>query len=87
MHNVVTTVYNYVFILQVCNSRTSSLKYFTGSEVHQEFEKLALNERHLRDVAMLSSNYQTANLEAFHSLLLQFTPKSLVYSYKGMLAR
>ena len=45
------------------------------------------NTRLCNDIGKLSPVYQTSNVEAFHSLILQFAPKLRGYSYKGMLAR
>ncbi len=40
-----------------------------------------------KDVKRLSPVYQTYCLEAFHSLIIQFAPKSIAYSYMGMKCR
>lgn len=44
-------------------------------------------KRLLADVQKLSPHLQTSAIEAFHSLILQFAPKNVVFSYKGMLCR
>ncbi|XP_035662758.1 uncharacterized protein LOC118406641 isoform X1 [Branchiostoma floridae] len=41
----------------------------------------------LRDIKKLSNKYQTATLEAFHSLINHFAPKWASFSYWGMLSR
>ncbi|XP_067290036.1 uncharacterized protein [Pseudorasbora parva] len=41
----------------------------------------------LRDLQNLSGDYQTSSLESFHSLLIRFVPKSVAFSYLGMLCR
>lgn len=41
----------------------------------------------LTDIAKLSPHCQTSAIEAFHSLILQFAPKNVVFTYKGMLCR
>ena len=41
----------------------------------------------LRDVAKLSPQHQTSAVEGFHSLILKFAPKNLIFSYKSMLCR
>lgn len=40
-----------------------------------------------KDIGKLSAVHQTSKVEAFHSLIIQFAPKSYVYSYTGMLCR
>ncbi|XP_029946095.1 uncharacterized protein LOC115387508 isoform X2 [Salarias fasciatus] len=52
-----------------------------------KLEKLLINERTLKDVAKLSPYHQTSSLEAFHSVLLQFAPKNVVFPFLGMLCR
>uniref|UniRef100_A0ABM0MDF2 Uncharacterized protein LOC102804858 n=1 Tax=Saccoglossus kowalevskii TaxID=10224 RepID=A0ABM0MDF2_SACKO len=52
-------------------------------------EKLVdiITNTHLcNDVRKLSPLYQTYSLEGFHSLVIQFAPKMLAYSYNGMLS-
>ncbi|XP_064467850.1 uncharacterized protein LOC135378688 [Ornithodoros turicata] len=41
----------------------------------------------LKDIPQLSSQDQTYGLEAFHSVMLHFTPKTFSFHDKGMLAR
>ncbi|KAM9355035.1 uncharacterized protein KZ484_013238 [Pholidichthys leucotaenia] len=43
--------------------------------------------RVLRDVRKLSPGQQTSNVEAFHSLIIRFAPKSVHFSFLGMLTR
>ncbi|XP_049324303.1 uncharacterized protein LOC111195039 isoform X2 [Astyanax mexicanus] len=52
-----------------------------------KLEKILTNKRVLGDVERLSSRYQTSTLEAFHSVILRFTPKSVVFPFIGMLCR
>lgn len=84
---------------QVCNSCSSfpnsetgnSLVMFcffhSGSVALYKVEKLLVNKRVLGDVRKLSSDHQTSSLEAFHSVVIRFAPKSVVYPYVGMMCR
>ncbi|XP_057210766.1 uncharacterized protein LOC130566949 [Triplophysa rosa] len=59
----------------------------TGSLAIHKVEKILRNKRVLKDVEKLSHHYQTSSLEAFHSLMLRFTPKNVVFPFMGMLCR
>ncbi|RXN07569.1 hypothetical protein ROHU_032261 [Labeo rohita] len=50
-------------------------------------EKVLCNKRVLKDVEKLSHHFQTSSLEAFHSLIIRFTPKNVVFPFMGMLCR
>ncbi|KAK3705290.1 hypothetical protein QZH41_008177 [Actinostola sp. cb2023] len=52
-----------------------------------KLEDLLLNKILLKDVTKLSPVYQTSNLEAKHSLDIQFVPKHTAFSYWGMQTR
>ncbi|KAG9280836.1 hypothetical protein AMEX_G3591 [Astyanax mexicanus] len=58
-----------------------------GSKALYKLEKILTNQRVLGDVERLSSRYQTSTMEAFHSVILRFTPKSVVFPFIGMLCR
>ncbi|XP_063055957.1 uncharacterized protein LOC134449779 [Engraulis encrasicolus] len=58
-----------------------------GSKALLKMEKVLVNKRVLGDVERLSSRYQTSTLEAFHSVILRFTPKNVVFPFIGMLCR
>ncbi|KAG1714000.1 hypothetical protein GQR58_001851 [Nymphon striatum] len=45
------------------------------------------NTRLKNDVKKLSPLHQTSNVEAYHSVILQFCPKNTAYSFLGMLCR
>ena len=45
------------------------------------------NKSLCKDVKRVSPVYQTYRLEAFHSLIIHFAPKSLAFSYMGMKCR
>ncbi|TDG99287.1 hypothetical protein EPR50_G00209400 [Perca flavescens] len=46
---------------------------------------LQTNKRFIKGVEKLSPHHQTSSLEAFHSVVIRFTPKSVVYPFIGML--
>ncbi|XP_073802853.1 uncharacterized protein [Danio rerio] len=52
-----------------------------------KLEKVLANKRILKDVAKLSPHHQTSTVEAFHSVLLRFAPKNVVFPFLGMLCR
>ncbi|KAM9341225.1 uncharacterized protein ABDE67_014898 [Symphorus nematophorus] len=52
-----------------------------------KLEKLLTNKRTLKDVAKLSPHHQTSSVEAFHSVILRFAPKNVVFPFLGMLCR
>lgn len=52
-----------------------------------KLEALVNNKLLCKDIAMLSDEYQTSRVEAFHSLLIQFAPKTYVVTYTGMMCR
>ncbi|XP_073804855.1 uncharacterized protein [Danio rerio] len=58
-----------------------------GSQALFKVERVLCNKRVLKDVEKLSHHYQTSSLEAFHSLILRFTPKNVVFPFMGMLCR
>lgn len=58
-----------------------------GSLAIHKVEKVLCNKRILKDVEKLSHRFQTSSLEPFHSLILRFTPKHVVFPFMGMLCR
>lgn len=52
-----------------------------------KLDKTLMNKRVLKDVEKLSPHHQTSSLEAFHSVILRFAPKNVVFPYLGMLCR
>ncbi|XP_063073829.1 uncharacterized protein LOC134464290, partial [Engraulis encrasicolus] len=58
-----------------------------GTQAFYELEKMAMKTRLLNDIAKLSPHHQTSSLESFHSVILQFAPKSVVFPFLGMLCR
>lgn len=59
----------------------------TGTLVFEKLEMVMTSKRTLNDVAKLSPHYQTSSLESFHSVILRFAPKNVVFPYIGMLCR
>lgn len=57
------------------------------TEPYVAFHKIVMAHHILRDILRLSNGSQTYNLEAFHSMLIHITPKSLLFSYNGMIAQ
>lgn len=60
---------------------------YTGSVSIRKVEKVTCNKRVLKDFEKLSHHSQTSTLEAFHSLVIRFAPKNVVFFYIGMLCR
>ncbi|XP_026080665.1 uncharacterized protein LOC113057435 isoform X2 [Carassius auratus] len=58
-----------------------------GSLAVHKVEQILYNKRVLKDVEKLSHSFQTSSLEAFHSLILRFAPKNVVFPFIGMLCR
>lgn len=67
--------------------RLESVHVFSGTSTAVKLEAVVQNKALCKNVAMLSGEYQTFRLEAFHSLIIQFAPKMYVFSYTGMLCR
>ena len=57
---------------------------------HKASEKitdLITNTKFCNDISHLSPLHQTSSVEAFHSVMIHFLPKSTAFSYKGMFGR
>lgn len=59
----------------------------TATKAQVKLEEKLLSTRLLNDLKKLSPLHQTSAIEAFHSLIIQFAPKSSAFSYKGMYCR
>lgn len=59
----------------------------SDSKAADELQKIVHRPALLGDIRKLSGGPQTSVLEAFHSLIIHFAPKSLPFSYEGMIAR
>ncbi|KAI7799173.1 uncharacterized protein LOC130567092 [Triplophysa rosa] len=68
-------------------SRDTSKWFRPGTMVLHNIEKLLLNKRILEGVAKLSHQHQTSAFGAFHSVILRFASKNVVYPFIGMLCR
>ncbi|XP_050950932.1 uncharacterized protein LOC127153734 [Labeo rohita] len=68
-------------------SRDKSKWLRAGTPAFYRLEKVLTNKRILKDVEKLSPHHQTSSLKAFHSVILSFAPKNVVFSFLGMLCR
>ncbi|XP_048094635.1 uncharacterized protein LOC125291807 [Alosa alosa] len=68
-------------------TRDKSKWLSAGTPAFYHLEKELTKKTVLKDIAKLSPHYQTSSLEAFHSVILRFAPKNVVYPYLGMLCR
>uniref|UniRef100_A0A8C2PX67 Uncharacterized protein n=1 Tax=Cyprinus carpio TaxID=7962 RepID=A0A8C2PX67_CYPCA len=53
----------------------------------EKFTAILLSPRLLKDLHKISPEYHTSGIECFHSLILKFSPKNTVFSFKEMLCR
>ncbi|XP_077094058.1 uncharacterized protein LOC143746181 [Siphateles boraxobius] len=53
----------------------------------EKFTSILLSPRLLKDMLKTSPEYHTSGIECFHSLILKFSAKNVVFSFKGMLCR
>lgn len=58
-----------------------------GTKVYEKLTDIITSKQMLRDVPRLSPGQQTSSLEGFHSVINQFAPKMVAFSYHGMYAR
>ncbi|XP_056596027.1 uncharacterized protein si:ch211-236l14.1 isoform X2 [Triplophysa dalaica] len=68
-------------------SRSPKKWFQPGSVALRKVEKVLFNTRVIKDMEKLSHHFQTSSLEAFHSLILRFTPKNVSFPFIGMLCR
>lgn len=61
--------------------------FIPGSPPAVKLENTILSKLFVKDVSQLSPQHQTYSLEAFHSLMLKFSPKHTGFSYLGMYSR
>ena len=58
-----------------------------ATKVATKLEQIILNRSLIKDIMKLSGGHQTSVVEAFHSLIIQFAPKSMIFSYSAMKSR
>ncbi|XP_077102145.1 uncharacterized protein LOC143753562 isoform X5 [Siphateles boraxobius] len=68
-------------------SRDRNKWLVAGTQAFYKLQKVMTNTRILRDVTKLSPHHQTSSLESFHSVVLRFAPKNVVFPFLGMLCR
>ncbi|KAM7285079.1 uncharacterized protein ISCGN_032053 [Ixodes scapularis] len=71
----------------VCTTRYKRAQESGWILANDHLKKITGDKRLLKDVGQMSSHGQTYALEAFHSVLINFAPKSQAFSPAGMLAR
>ena len=59
----------------------------TDTKASEKLSALLTNAKLRKDIVKLSPIYQTSYLEAFHSIVIHFAPKSTAFSYQGMQCR
>ena len=60
---------------------------FIDTKASEKLSELLQNKLFCSDVTKLSPKYQTSACEAFHSVVINFAPKSIAFTYNGMLSR
>ncbi|XP_057201463.1 uncharacterized protein LOC130561273 isoform X2 [Triplophysa rosa] len=68
-------------------SRNKSKWLAAGTPLFYKLEKVLTNKRILKEVTKLCPHLQTSSVESFHSVILGFAPKNVVFSFIGMLCR
>ncbi len=61
--------------------------YLSDSPVYQRLKKELSNTRLMNGINQVSPVAQTSCLEGYHSVVNQFAPKMVAYSYKGIYCR
>lgn len=68
-------------------ARVGAKWFKPGSPAFNRLHRVITNKQLLSDVEKLSPQHQTSTVKSFHSLILRFAPKNVVYPYIGMLCR
>ena len=61
--------------------------YCTDTKASERISSIIQNKSFCADVKKLSPVFQTSTCEAFHSVVINFAPKSTAFTYNGMRAR
>ena len=61
--------------------------FFPDTKASENVETIITQKGFVNDVGKLSTFYQTSALEAFHSVVIHFAPKSTAFPYFGMTTR
>lgn len=82
------TDHSYLFPTCAHSELDYNRKWFKPNTLaFQKLSNLLTNTRLITDVKKLSPLRQTSSVEAFHSLIIQFAPKSAAFSFKSMMTR
>ncbi|XP_065894356.1 uncharacterized protein [Dysidea avara] len=57
------------------------------TKASEKLTSLLTKPTHLKDMTRLSGAHQTSSLESFHNVVINFAPKAVAFSYKGMKSR
>ena len=60
---------------------------YIDTKASEKLTSLLTNATHLKDMTRLSGAYQMSSLESFHNVVINFAPKAVAFSYKGMKSR
>ena len=60
---------------------------YADSLAYEKLKKALTEKRLVRAIKKLSNDAQTSCLEGYHSVINQFAPKMICYSYPGMFCR
>lgn len=61
--------------------------HFIATKVCEKLHAVISTCQMKKDIPMLSTNQQTSELEAYHSVINHFAPKMIGFSYHGMQSR
>lgn len=67
---------------------TDENKHFlSDSDVYQSLLKALTDKRLVKGIKKISAFAQTSSLEGYHSVVNQFAPKMVAYSFTGIFVR